>query len=73
MTKYVIYKSEGTASKKYLQTIYRNSTSVSSDIGDAIEYNDKELAINTSKYLSVREKENYKVMSITTTIEEVID
>ena len=36
MGKYLIYFNEGTASKKYIDDIYRDSVSDSKDIGDAI-------------------------------------
>lgn len=71
--KYVIYRIEGTSSKKYIYTIYRNSTSESSDIGNAIEFENKELALSMKDYLSNREKENYKVLCIKTTIDEEVE
>lgn len=73
MTKYIIYKNEGTSSKKFIQTIYRNDTSESLDMGNAIEFSDKELALELCDYLNDRETEKYKVMSITTTIEEDVE
>lgn len=73
MTKYVIYKSEGTTNKKFIQTIYRNSTSESSDMGDALELPSKELALGLCDYLNDRDSEKYKVMCIKTTIEEVVE
>lgn len=72
MEKYIIYKNEGTTSRKYLQTIYRSSTSESSDIGNAIEFPNKELAIETCNYINDREVEKFKVLCIKTTIEEDI-
>ena len=73
MTKYVIYKNEGTTNKKFVQTIYRNSTSESSDMGDALELSNKELALGLCYYLNDRDSEKYKVMCIKTTIEEVVE
>ena len=73
MTKYVIYKNEGTTNKKFIQTIYRNSTSESSDMGDALELPNKELALGLCDYLNDRDSEKYKVMCIKTTIEEVVE
>ena len=70
MEKYVIYKIEGTSSKKFLSTIYRNSTSHSNYIGDSIEFVDKNTALKICDYLNERETEKYKVMCIKTTIEE---
>lgn len=72
MEKYVIYRIEGTSSKNFLSTIYRNSTSHSKDIGDAIEFENKDVAIRVMNYLNEREKEKYRVMCIKTTIEEDI-
>ena len=43
--KYVIYYYETATSKQYIYTIYRNSVSHSKDIGDAIEFEDKETAM----------------------------
>lgn len=71
MEKYVIYCDETQTSRKYVYTIYRNSVSDSKDIGDAIEFEDKETAISVKNYLSKREKEQYKVMCIKTTFDEV--
>lgn len=73
MTKYVIYKNEGTTNKKFIQTIYRNDTSESSDMGDALELPNKELALGLCDYLNDRDSEKYKVMCIKTTIEEVVE
>lgn len=73
MTKYVIYKNEGTQNKKFIQTIYRNSTSESSDMGDALELPDKELALKLCDYLNNRENEKFKVMSISITFEECVE
>ena len=71
--KYVIYRIEGTSSKKYVYTIYRNNTSESSDIGDAIEFGNKELALQMKDYLSDREKEKYKVLCVKTIIDEEVE
>lgn len=73
MTKYVIYKNEGTTNKKFIQTIYRNTTCESSDMGDALELPNKELALGLCDYLNDRNSEKYKVMCIKTTIEEVVE
>ena len=71
MEKYIIYCDETTTSRKYVYTIYRNSVSDSKDIGDAIEFYDKDTAISVKNYLSKREKEDYKVLCIKTTFDEV--
>ena len=74
MAKYIIYFNEGTASKKYVHYIYRNSVSDSEDIGDAIEFDSKELSLMLMEYLNKREgTTKYKVMCIKTTIEEVVE
>lgn len=69
--KYVIYYYETATSKQYVYTIYRNSVSHSKDIGDAIEFEDKETAIKVKDYLLKREKDDYKVICIKTTFDEV--
>ena len=71
MEKYVIYYYESATNKKYIGTIYRNSVNDTKDIGDAIEFEDRETAINVKNYLSKREKEDYKVLCIKTTFDEV--
>ena len=73
MEKYLIYKCEGTSNKKYIQTIYRNSTNESSDMGDALELPTKSLALDLCDYLNERESEKFKVMCVKTTIEEVVE
>lgn len=73
MEKYIIYKVEGTSSKKYIQTIYRSDTSESVDVGNAIEFSNKELALKICEYLNERENEKYKVMLIKTTIIEEVE
>lgn len=71
MEKYIIYYDESETSKKYISTIYRNSTSETKDIGGAIEFNKKDLALGIANYLSEREKETYKVLCVKTIMEEV--
>ena len=74
MEKYLIYYNETSTSKKYIETIYRNSTSTDTDMGDAIEFDDKETALKVADYLNKRDSVNkYKVMCIKTTIEEVVE
>lgn len=67
MKKYVLFTRDG-SSKKFIQSIYRNSTSKSTDIGDAIEFVNEEQSIIVAEYLSKREKEDFFVMCIETTI-----
>ena len=74
MEKYLIYFNETPTSKQYISYVYRNSLSKSSDIGDAIEFDDKDTAIKMKDYLSRRDSvSKYKVMCIKTTIEEAIE
>jgi hypothetical protein len=73
MEKYVIYFNETSTSKEYIGTIYRNSKSAYTDIGEAIEFDDKETAIMVKDYMNKREgTTKYKVMCIKTTIEEEV-
>lgn len=70
--KYVIYYDETATSRKYVYNIYRTSVSESKDIGDAIEFEDKDTAIKVRDYLNKREKRNdFNVVCMKTTIEEV--
>lgn len=71
MEKYIVYFDETQTSRKYLSTIYRNSTSESKDIGSAIEFEKKEIAIGIANYLTKREKQEYRVLCIKTTFEEI--
>ena len=73
MEKYIIYKEEGTSNKEYVGTIYRNSVSTDSDIGDALELPTKSLALDLCDFLNKRGNVKYKVMCIKTTIEEVVE
>lgn len=74
MEKYLIYYNETSTSKKYIESIYRNSLSTDTDMGDAIEFGDKDTALKVAEYLNKRDGvTKYKVMCIKTTIEEVIE
>lgn len=74
MEQYLVYYNETSTSKKYIISIYRNSLSTSTDMGDAIEFNDKDTALKVAEYLNKRDSVNkYKVMCIKTTIEEVVE
>lgn len=74
MEKYLIYYNESSTSKKYIETIYRNSLSSDTDMGDAIEFEDKETALKIADYLNKRDGvTKYKVMCVKTTIEEVVE
>lgn len=69
MKKYVIFKFDGTDSKEFVSTIYRNSLNHSSDIGDAIELDDMEQAKSLCNYINKRkESTTYKIMCIETKI-----
>ena len=74
MEKYIIYYNETETCKQYVGTIYRNSKSTYTDIGEAIEFNDKETAIMVKDYMNKREgTTKYKVMCIRTTIDEEVE
>lgn len=74
MEKYIIYYNETSTSKKYVETIYRNSISTDTDMGDAIEFSDKETALKVRDFLNTRDGvTKYKVMCIKTSVEEVVD
>ena len=74
MEKYLIYYNETSTSKQYISSIYRNSKSVNSDMGDGIEFEDKETALKVKDYLNKREgTTKYKVMCIKTTVDEEVE
>ena len=74
MEKYLIYCNETSTSKQYISTIYRNSKSSTTDMGDAIEFEDKETALKVKDYLNEREHvTKYRVMCIKTTVEENVE
>lgn len=73
MEKYLIYYNETSTSKDYISTIYRNSKNTSNDMGNAIEFDDKETALKVKDYLNKREGvTKYKVMCIKTTFDEEV-
>lgn len=73
MEKYLIYFNETATSKKYIEYIYRNSVGTDTDIGDAIEFIDKDTALKVKDYLNSRDGvKKYKVMCVKTTVEEEI-
>ena len=73
MKKYILQRIYDSEKPVYLTAIYRGSLSNSSDIGDALEFEDKETALNICKYVNERKDTSYtyKVLSIKTVIEEV--
>ena len=73
MEKYIIYKQTSETDKVYLRTIYRTSNNNDDDIGEAIEFDNKELALLLASYINERDDEKYKVMLVKTTIEEVVE
>ena len=74
MEKYVIFYYESATNKQYVSTIYRNSKSMTTDIGDSIEFYDSETALKIRDYLNKREgTTKYKVNCIKTTVEEVTE
>lgn len=74
METYLIYYDKTQTSREYLKYIYRNSIGTDTDIGDAIEFNDKETSLKVASYLNTREGvDKYKVLCIKTTIEEVTE
>lgn len=73
MEKYLIYYNESETSKQYVETIYRTYESLDKDMGDAIEFPTKELALLVCDFLRKRSQKDYKVMLIKTTIEEEVE
>ena len=75
MEKYVIYYNETTTSKKYVEYINRNGESTDADMGDAIDFDTKELALSVCDFLNRRNARNYayKVMCVKTVIEEEVE
>lgn len=74
MEKYLIYYNETSTSKKYIETIYRNNLSTDTDMGDAIEFFDKDTALKVRDFLNTRDGvTKYKVMCVKTTTEEVVE
>lgn len=74
MEKYLIYFNDTPTSKRYVSTIYRNSSNDTTDIGDAIEFDNKDVALNVAEYLNKRTgTTKYKVLCIKTTMEEVVE
>lgn len=72
--KYLIYYNETSTSKKYVEYIQRNSCQHDTDMGDAIEFDDKDTALKVAEYLNKRQHSyKYLVMCIKTSIEEVVE
>lgn len=73
METYIIYKYNNDEEKRYVEYIYRTSVSTDSDKGDAIEFDDKELALSVCAYLNRRGGSVYKVAKIHTVVEDVTE
>ena len=73
MEKYLIYYDETSTSRRYVENIYRNSIGTDIDVGDAIEFDNRELALKMAEYLNKRDRNKFKVICIKTTIEEVVE
>lgn len=72
MEKYLIYYNESADSKKFVYNVGRTSNSHSTDVGDAIEFDNKETALRVRDYINSRDGvTKYRVMCIKTTTEEV--
>lgn len=73
MEKYILQRIYDSDKPVYLATIYRGSLSHSSDIGEALEFEDKETALNICKYVNERKDSSYtyKVLLVKTVIEEI--
>lgn len=73
MEKYLIFKKTSETNREYVYYIQRNSTSTSDDIGNAIEFDNKELALSMAKFLTNRDNNNrkYYVLSMVTTIDVI--
>lgn len=73
MERYVIFKETSETNREYVEYIYRTSVSYDKDIGDAIEFDNKRLALDVARYLEKRAGNVvYKVLAIKTTM-EIID
>ena len=71
MEDYIIFKYDTDGKKRYVESIYKTSTSTDSDIADAIKFNDKDLALKIRDYLNSRESYEFKVCKIETKVEEI--
>ena len=73
MEKYILQRIYENEKIQYLSAIYRTSTSTTTDIGDALEFTNKEVALAICNELNERQYTGYtfKVLAIKTVIEEI--
>lgn len=73
MEKYIIFEKTSETNRKYVYQISRNSLYTTEDIGDAIEFYDKETAILIAKYLTKRNESNkrFYVLSMITEVKVI--
>ena len=71
MEEYVLYRYSDNGEKRYLESIYRTSTSSDKDITDAIKFDDKDLAIKLKNYLNARESYEFRICKIETKMEDI--
>lgn len=72
METFVVFDKTSETNREYLKTLHRANYYTDKDIGEAIEFPNKELAISIANYLNDREEcKTFYVLKITTT-EEVI-
>lgn len=69
MEKYLIFRKTSETNREYIYQISRNSVSTQDDIGYAIEFDNRELAISMATYLTNRDSngKKYFVLSMITT------
>lgn len=73
MEKYLIFEKTSETNRKYVYQISRNSLYTTEDIGDAIEFYDKETAMLIAKYLTKRNESNkrFYVLSMITEVKVI--
>lgn len=73
MEKYVIFEKTSETNRKYVYQISRNNLYTTEDIGNAIEFYDKETAMLIAKYLTKRNETNkrFYVLSMTTEVKVI--
>lgn len=73
MEKYLIFEKTSESNREYVYQIGRSNIYTSDDIGNAIEFNNKETALMVAKYLTDRNKHSKKffVLSMVTKIDVI--
>ena len=71
MEEYVLYRYSDTGERRYLEAIYKTSTSSDKDIADAIKFDSKEVAIAVKNYLNSRDSYQFKVCKMETSVEDI--